>query len=203
MVTVDSSLLSFIFSTFPRGSVFFAEDLEPSGFTPEQIRFALSRLVAGQYGLVRLGRGIYCRPLQDEHAKFVMPSVGTIAGALARRWRVRIAPCAEQAAFLSGLSGLSVRRNTFVSDGSDQTFNLSSGEVITFTKRKSQKVFQFRSEVLRNLSEGLRFIGEENIHTWERGVIADNIQKVSDEDFIHDVRLTPLWIRTLLREIRS
>ena len=204
-MSVDSSLLSFLFSSFPRGSVFFAEDLEPSGFSPDEIRFALSRIVSSETGVVRLGRGIYCIPetASGYSGKLLMPSPEHIAQCLARRWKVRIAPCGAQAAFLTGFTGLQDRRNTWVSDGSDQVFHLQNGVTVEFLRRKSLKVFQFRSPRMRDLSEALRYLGRDAIHAPERGIVSDNLFLVGEEDFLHDIRLCPLWIRELLRELRG
>ena len=204
MDTIDSSLLSFIFSSFPRGSVFFAEDLEPSGISPANIRYSLSRIVATETTVIRLGRGIYfLAPQQEYSGKLLMPSMETIAESLARRWKVRIAPCGAQAAFLAGFTGLQVSPYTWVSDGSDQEFHLQNGRTIRFVRRLSLKVFQFSSVRMRNLVEGLRYLGKDEIHAEGRGVIADNLQWVSDEEFLHDIRLCPLWIREILMEIRK
>lgn len=204
MDTVDSSLLSFIFSSFPRGTVFFAEDLEPSGYAPEVIRFSLSRIVSSETTVVRLARGMYYLAPQDEFSsRLKMPSVESIAASLARRWKVRIVPSGAQAAYLAGFTSLQMDSTTFLSDGSDQVFHLQNGKSIRFVKRRSLKVFQFRSERMRNLVEALRYLGKDSIHAEGRGVIADNLLKVSDEDFLHDLRLSPSWIRELLKEIRS
>lgn len=204
MDSVDSLLLSFLISSFPRGSVFFAEDLERSGLSPEVIRFSLSRLVSSETTVVRLARGMYYLALQQEFSgKLKMPSMQTMAESLARRWKVRIAPCGAQAAYLSGFTGIQLYPYTWVSDGSDQEFHLQNGKTIRFIRRKSLKVFQFTSERMRNLVEALRYIGEKEIHAEGRGVIADNLQWVSDEEFLHDIRLSPGWIRELLKEIRK
>lgn len=206
MDTVDSSLLSFIFSTFPRGSVFFAEDLEPSGYSPDVIRFSLSRIVSTETGVVRLARGMYCIPEQGAGTSpgmLRMPSMQVIAENLARRWKVRIAPCGAQAAYLAGFTGLQMAPDTWVSDGSEQVFHLQNGRTIRFIRRQSLKVFQFRSDLMRNLVEALRYLGKDEIHAEGRGVIADNLRRVSDEEFLHDVRLAPSWIRELLKEIRN
>ena len=203
MDTVDNCLLSFINSSMSRGTVFFAEDLEGSGYTPDQIRWSLTRLVSDSTGVVRLARGVYCIPEAQEYSgKLMMPSAEVIARALARRWRVRIAPCGAQAAYLAGFTGLLTHQDTYVSDGSDQTFNLQNGMCIRFVRRVSLKVFQFRSERMRNLVEALRYLGKDySIQSEARGVVADNLQWVSDEEFLHDIRLCPLWIRELLREV--
>ena len=132
-----------------------------------------------------------------------MPSMETIAESLARRRKVRIAPCGAQAAFLAGFTGLQVSPYTWVSDGSDQEFHLQNGRTIRFVRRLSLKVFQFSSVRMRNLVEGLRYLGKDEIHAEGRGVIADNLQWVSDEEFLHDIRLCPLWIREILMEIRK
>lgn len=204
MDSVDSLLLSFLISSFPRGSVFFAEDLEPSGLSPEVIRFSLSRLVSSETTVVRLARGMYyLAPQQEFSGKLKMPSMQTMAESLARRWKVRIAPCGAQAAYFSGFTGIQLYPYTWVSDGSDQEFHLQNGKTIRFIRRKSLKVFQFTSERMRNLVEALRYIGEKEIHAEGRGVIADNLQWVSDEEFLHDIRLSPGWIRELLKEIRK
>lgn len=205
MDTVDSSLLSFIFSRFARGEVFFAEDLEPSGFTPEEIRFSLSRLVQGEHGLARLARGVYCVPIQEERSgRLLMPAVQDIAAALSRRWRVRIAPCGASAAHLAGFTGLDMEPDTWVSDGSEQVFHLQNGRCIRFRRRKSNKVFDFRSERMRNLCEGMKHLGKDYfIQAGGRGVVSDNLSMVSDDDFVHDIRLCPGWVREILRQSRD
>ena len=103
----------------------------------------------------------------------------------------------------AGFTGIQLYPYTWVSDGSDQEFHLQNGKIIRFIRRKSLKVFQFTSERMRNLVEALRYIGEKEIHAEGRGVIADNLQWVSDEEFLHDIRLSPGWIRELLKEIRK
>ncbi len=205
METVDSFLLSFIFKEFPRGSVFFAEDLERSGLSPDVIRWSLTRIVTIESGVIRLSRGVYCYPERAGNSgKLLVPSPEIIAQHLARRWRLRIAPYGANAAYLAGFTGLQVDRFTWASDGSDQVFHLQNGITITFKKRKSQKIFQYRSSRMRNLVEAMRFLGKEyTTHTKRRGVIADNLQLVRDEEFLHDVRLAPLWIRETLKEIRD
>ena len=203
METVDSSLLSFIFSSFPRGTVFFAEDLESSGFQPDVIRWSLTRIVRDQCGVVRLARGVFCIPEQTEvSGKLKMPSAETVAHALARRWGVRIAPYGAQSAYLAGFTGLQTHQNTWVSDGADQVFHLQNGVEIRFVRRVSLKVFQFESDRMRNLCEAMRYLGKEYIQAEGRGVVSDNLQYVSDDEFLHDIPLCPLWIREILRELR-
>lgn len=203
MESIDTAILSGIYKSVPRGSVFFAEDLEFTGFPPDSIRWALARIVKSDNGVVRLGRGVYCLPKTvGDSGKLLMPSTEVIARGLASRWKVRIAPCGAQAAYLAGFTGIQLGPDTYVSDGSDQEFHLNGGRRIVFTKRKSMKVFRFTSERMRNLSEGMRFLGKEYfVDRQARGIVAENLSLVSDGDFRHDVRLCPIWIRELLVEL--
>ena len=201
MVSVDVSLLSFIFANISRGTIFFAEDLEDSGFSPDEIRWSLTRLVANREGIVRLARGMFFLPEADETAeRFTEPPTDVIAGALARRWKVRIAPSGAYAAYLSGLTGVPASADTWVSDGSDQVCRLSNGREVRFVRRLSLKVFQFRSDRMRNLVEGMRFLGRDMMEGECVGALEGNLMCVEEEDFVHDIMLAPSWIRQIMKE---
>lgn len=192
-----SEIFRLICSSYPRGSIFFADSLSLSGHRPEAVRWALSELSRDGVSIIRLGRGIYCYPRLDLHAKVMYPSDSDIAAALAERWRVRIAPCGAQAAFLAGLTPFQNYPLRFVSDGSEQHFDLTNGRRIEFVRRKSVKVFSFRSEILRNLVEGLRFLGEDGVKEYEVAVVRKTLREVSESDFLHDILLAPGWVRDL------
>jgi len=202
MDTMYSTLLSRV-SRMPRGTIFFVEDLLDTGISPEALRAVLSLMVRDGSGeVIRLARGIFCRPALNPQMKILYPSGERIAQEAARHWRVRIAPCGAQAANLAGFYGVPVLPLDFVTDGSEQTINLVNGNVIHFMRRKSVKVFSFRNERLRNLVEGVRFLGKENISFEEREIIAKNLVGIPEGEFIHDVKLSPGWIQEILLEIR-
>ncbi len=195
------TVLMYVSSHFERGRIFFVEDLEETGIPSDELRVVLSRIVNAGPDVVRLARGVYCYPYVTSGAKVLLPSDVEVADALAARWRVRIAPCGAQAAYLAGFTSLCVAPLVFVSNGSYQVFNLQGGRQIVFRRRKSNKVFFFRSDVMRNLVEGLRWVGKERVGDREYVVVADNLVKVSREDFEHDLKLAPLWIREILRVV--
>lgn len=203
--TIQLDLSSKIVSAFPRGKVFFVEDVErETGYAPEILRVILSRMVDEGTVVVRVCRGAFCRPGADPSSgRMILPSPEEIARALAARWRVRIAPSGAHAAFLAGFTGLDVNSLVFVSDGSEQKFHLAGGRTIRFTRRPSVKVFSFSSVLMRNLVEGLRFIGRDGVGDYELVVIRDNMAGVGEEDFLHDVMLSPGWVRKLLLEVRN
>ena len=196
-------LFGLIVDRYPRGSIFFADDFSLDGHRPEAVRWALSELCSDGVSIIRLGRGIFCYPRLDPHGKVVTPDDLAVAEALAARWRVRIAPCGEQAAYLSGLIAFQNYPLRFVSDGSEQVFNLQNGRRIEFLRRKSVKVFDFRSERFRNLVEGLRFLGSPNVKEFETGVVREVLREVPDSDFFHDVLLAPGWVREFCLSLRE
>lgn len=207
----DSSLCSFsaeifgyISKAFPRGTIFFAEDLpEFPGHSADYVRMALSELVRDSYSIIRIARGVFCYPRLDGSAKVMVPDDAAVAAALAARWRVRIAPCGAQAAYLAGLIPFQSYPLRFVSDGSEQHFDLQNGRRIEFVRRKSVKVFGFTDERLRNLVEGLRYLGKDGVREWEASVARETLREIPDSSFVHDILLAPGWIRDFLREVKA
>jgi len=195
--------LSARIAQMPRGTIFFVEDILDTGISHACIRAKLSQMVGeGSGEVVRLARGIYCRPEVGEFGKILLPSLESVARAAASHWKVRIAPCGAQAANLAGFYGVPVRPLDYVTDGSEQIINLSNGQKIRFLRRKSVRVFSFESEKLRNLVEGVRYLGEENIGEDEREFIAGKLLGIPEEMYFHDIVLSPGWIRELFTSIR-
>lgn len=189
---------------FPRGTIFFAQDLDFPDVPPANVRLALSELSKDSLSIIRVSRGVFCYPRLDGNAKVMVPDPLTVAEAVAARWRVRIAPCGEQAAYLAGLvpwpASAPLR---FVSDGSRQHFNLEGGRRIEFVWRSSLKVFSFRNERMRNLVEGLRWLGPANVGDPEKTVAWKVLREVPDADFQNDIRLAPGWISGILRDLKK
>lgn len=200
--SLQSMLSSYIVSSFTRGRIFFSEDLEEVVPDRLTLRVILSRMVSDGSLIVRLAHGVYCYPGVDPSSfRMVLPSPGDIALAVARRYRVRIAPCGPRAAYLSGLVTLDPGDLDYLTDGSDQTIRLSGGRTIRFIKRKSLRFLDFRSEDLRNLSEGLRYIGSAHVEDSHRAVAARVLREVPPEDLRHDLPLCPAWVREEFRSL--
>lgn len=195
--------LSVRISVFPRGTIFFVEDILDTGLSHSVIRAKLSQMVTGgSREVVRLARGIFCRPELGGAGQLILPAGEAVAMAAAEHWKVRIVPTGAQAANLAGFYGVPVRPLDYVTDGSEQFIHLSAGNTIHFFRRKSLKVFYFKSERLRNLVEGVRFLGPNNIGDSEREIIARGLMGIPEGEYVHDLVLSPGWIRDLLCEIR-
>jgi len=98
------------------------------------------------------------------------------------------------------LTGVPASADTWVSDGSDQVCRLSNGREVRFVRRLSLKVFQFRSDRMRNLVEGMRFLGRDMMEGECVGALEGNLMCVEEEDFVHDIMLAPSWIRQIMKE---
>lgn len=196
----DNQILTAHISSLERGTIFFAEDLEHLGITPSFLRILLPEMAREGTLIVRLARGIYCFPKlsHDYPPQRLLPSPDEIAHAVAARWKVNIVPTSAHAAYLAGLYPFSANPYAYASDGSDQVVHLQNGRDIVFVKRRSHKVYYFRSERLRNLSEGLRYLGPKQVGPEQKAVIGETLTMVSLEDFRHDILLMPAWIRELL-----
>lgn len=73
-------------------------------------------------------------------------------------------------------------------------------------RRKSVKIFAFKDDRLRNLVEGMRYLGKDNIGEAEMRVASATLRKVWEEkptDLFHDIRLAPVWIRDILTFLMS
>lgn len=167
------------------------------------LRTTLARMVQEGDLIVRLGRGIYCYPMLDRFGKVVLPGPDAVARALARRYCVRILPCGAQAARRAGLTTLDVFQYDYLTDGSEQVFHLGTGTTVRFLRRKSTRVYSFLNESMRDLSEGFRYIGQGRVGECERQVAARILAAVGEEEFRHDVKLCPGWVREEFHAIRG
>lgn len=198
MTPQELQVLSVV-ETFPRGTMFFVEDIEDAlPLTMSSVRFILSEL-ALKGAIVRPARGLYCYPrLQEGTMKAIMPTPTEVAYKVAERYNVRIVPSGDEAAFLSGLTTVRTSPDTWYTSGSQQVINLQNGATVRFLERTSDKVFRFRSEPFRNLVEGLKALGRESVGDRELAVAEKIMKGIPAEDLRHDIRLSPGWVRELL-----
>ena len=184
-----------------RGSIFFTDefaDLE----SPVSVRTMLMKLVKEE-SIVRLARGVYCRPkLEGEYGlKMVLPSPETIAEAVAAREKVRIIPYGDIAARELGLSGMVVSDLKYLTDGADRRICLSKGRKIYFNHTDEVKVFGYRNETMRKVAFAVRFLGEDAIDAERRRIIHGHLRTVPEEDFNRDILIPPAWVGKILTNI--
>ena len=184
-----------------RGRIFFTDefaDLE----SPVSVRTMLMKLVKEE-SIVRLARGVYCRPkLEGEYGiKMVLPSPETIAETVAAREKVRIIPYGDIAAQELGLSGMVVSDLKYLTDGADRRICLSKGRKIYFNHTDEVKVFGYRNETMRKVAFAVRFLGEDAIDAERRRIIHGHLRTVPEEDFSRDILIPPAWVGKILTNI--
>ena len=161
---------------------------------------ALSRLVKSG-SLRRLARGLYYRPRQHPILGELLPSVDSIAKAVAERDKVKLQPFGGYAANLLHLSDQVPMRVVFLTDGKPRKY--SFGKQTIELRRASPRMMAASGRMTGLLIAGLRFVGKANV-TPER--VAHLRRLLSPEDrrrLLKDLPLAPAWMHPYFRAIAA
>lgn len=178
--------------------IFLIRELVFPGVSMMTLRFGLAELAQEGF-IIRLARGVYYRPPVVEGSfKRVLPTPDEVAFAVSRKCSNQIIPCMEHSAYLSGLDRNAFKPLVWLTDGTSRKIQLYKGPELQFIHTKEARLFTFKSDTLRNLSNGLRYIGRENITEREEKIVRSEAAKVPREDFIEDITKCPEWVRNLI-----
>ena len=184
-----------------RGRIFYAQEFY-GPFPDSSIRFSLAKM-AEEGKIARLARGVFCYPELTEYGmKMMLPDAETIAQSIAAKSSVRIVPSGSQAAYMLGLTGLVLSRNTYLTDGAPRKIRLSNGRTIEFLHTSEMRIFAFRNEKMQLISNPLRALGKESIREPEREVLKMHLDSIPAADYLVDLNLCPEWVRDLLGELK-
>lgn len=186
----------------PRGSIFFPEDFSFIGGV-KLVSSALMRLCE-EGTLIRIGQGIYCYPKVDKQwgLGVITPSLDEIASAIAKRDKSRIAPTGSYALNKLGLSTQLQANVVYYTDGSPRRIKVGNGRGILFKRSSEMKRFTFRSELMQLIVAAMRELGNGKITDEEISKISELVKKVNTDEFNHDVALAPVWVQSILKELR-
>lgn len=177
-----------------RGSAFFADSFTTIA-NAKSVNKALERLVAAGE-LQRVATGIYVRPVKDKIIGAVLPSVDTIAIAIAKRDKARIVPTGSYAMYKLGLTSQVPMNIVYYTSASSRKIKIGK-QTIIFKKASAKRIAAI-GDISKLAIQALRTIGKDNVTVEEIEKIKEVLKSEKKYHLQHDLKLAPVWIRQLL-----
>lgn len=184
-----------------RAKFWFIDDFVAIG-NNDSVRKALQQLTNEQM-LLRICHGVYYYPKIDRELGLgiLMPSKESTALAIAKHAGLKIVPTG---AFALNALGLTTQVQTvvaFLTNGRARQINLGDGRYIHFFHSSSQRLFEYNSYRMILIIQAMTELGENGMTDDVLSILAEQLSLVSERDFIHDIKLAPIWAQTILREL--
>lgn len=184
-----------------RAKFWFVDDFIAIG-NNDSVRKALQQLTNEQM-LLRICHGVYYYPKIDRELGLgiLMPSKESTALAIAKHAGLKIVPTG---AFALNALGLTTQVQTvvaFLTNGRARQINLGDGRYIHFFHSSSQRLFEYNSYRMILIIQAMTELGENGMTDDVLSILAEQLSLVSEKDFIHDIKLAPIWAQTILREL--
>ncbi len=199
MQSVENKILSVIKSK-KYGTILFASDFADAG-ERKTINKAFERIaLSGK--IIRLARGIYCKPKVDTEFGFgvMYPSVDDVAQAIAQRDKCRIVPTGDTALNKLGLSTQVPMNAVYLTDGTPRRIKIYNGRGILF-KHVVPKRLDFKSELIMLITFALQTLGQGNLSEEQFSRIKQLLSNEPKERISEDLKLIPGWIRSIILKI--
>lgn len=184
-----------------RGRIVFMQDMENVA-DYESVRKAFQRLTNSGM-LIRIANGIYWYPQIDTELGLgvLYPSTETVAKAIAKRDRIRIAPTASYAQNALGLSNQVQANSVFYTDGPERRVKVGQGKGILFRHTSDMSRFAFKSAIMQLIVTALTDYGEKGVKDSDLEKIRPYLAQVTEKQMAHDMKLAPVWLQTKLKAL--
>jgi hypothetical protein len=184
-----------------RAKFWFVDDFVAIG-NNDSVRKALQQLTNEQM-LLRICHGVYYYPKIDRELGLgiLMPSKESTALAIAKHAGLKIVPTG---AFALNALGLTTQVQTvvaFLTNGRARQINLGDGRYIHFFHSSSQRLFEYNSYRMILIIQAMNELGENGMTDDVLSILAEQLSLVSKREFIHDIKLAPIWAQTILSEL--
>lgn len=184
-----------------RAKYWFVDDFVACG-NNESVKKALQQLT-NEHMLLRICNGVYYYPKIDRELGLgvLLPSKESTALAIAKHAGLKVVPTG---AFALNALGLTTQVQTvvaFLTNGRARQINLGEERYIKFFHSSSQRLFDYKSYRMILIIQAMTELGEAGITNDVRAKLKEQLELVSERDFIHDVKLAPIWAQTILREL--
>ena len=196
MQSVENKILSVIKSK-KCGTILFASDFADAG-ERKTINKAFERIaLSGK--IIRLARGIYCKPKVDTEFGFgvIYPSVDDVAQAIAQRDKCRIVPTGDTVLNKLGLSTQVPMNAVYLTDGTPRRIKIYNGRGI-LSKHVVPKRLDFKSELIMLITFALQTLGQGNLSEEQFSRIKQLLSNEPKERISEDLKLIPGWIRSII-----
>ena len=193
---IENKILSAI-NRKKHGVILFASDFADLG-ERKAINKAFERIaLSGK--IIRLARGIYCKPKVDTEFGFgiVYPSVDDVAKAIAQRDKCRIVPTGDAALNKLGLSTQVPLNAVYFTDGTSRRIKVYNGRGILF-KHVVPKRLDFKSELVMLITFALQRLGQGNVREDQLNRVKQLLSNEPKEQIAEDLKLVPGWIRSII-----
>ena len=194
--SIENKILSVI-NRKKHGSILFASDFADMG-ERKTINKVFERIaLSGK--IIRLARGIYCKPKIDTEFGFgiMYPSVDDVAQAIAQRDKCRIVPTGDAALNKLGLSTQVPMNAVYLTDGTPRRIKIYNGRGILF-KHVVPKRLDFKSELIMLITFALQRLGQSNVSEEQLDRVKHLLANEPKGRIVEDLKLIPGWIRSII-----
>ena len=194
--SIENKILSVI-NRKKHGSILFASDFADMG-ERKTINKVFERIaLSGK--IIRLARGIYCKPKIDTEFGFgiMYPSVDDVAQAIAQRDKCRIVPTGDAALNKLGLSTQVPMNAVYLTDGTPRRIKIYNGRGILF-KHVVPKRLDFKSELIMLITFALQRLGQGNVSEEQLDRVKYLLANEPKGRIVEDLKLIPGWIRSII-----
>ena len=182
-----------------RAKFWFVDDFVAIG-NNDSVRKALQQLIKEQM-LLRICHGVYYYPKIDRELGLgvLMPSKESTALAVAKHAGQKIVPTGAFALNALGLTTQMQIVVAFLTNGRARQIDLGNGRYIKFFHSSSQRLFEYKSYRMILIIQAMTELGENGTTDDVLSKLKEQLLLVSERDFIHDVKLAPIWAQTILK----
>lgn len=179
---------------YERGTMFFADNLSDLG-TQTEVDAVLAQLIEEKV-IIRITDGfyVYPKPFGRFGIKYERPWVDEAVRVLAQHNGFRLAPTAAYSQNALHLSTQVQVRHVYLTDAESQELTFYDKVTISLRQFTDFDLFSFRSELMQMMVVSLHNISEKWVTDKELAILRQFLSHVSEEDFHHDLCLSPKWI---------
>lgn len=163
------------------------------------VRKALLRLEeAGK--IQKIMRGVYYYPQYSELiGEFEAPSPGKVADTLARKFGWTIAPCADTALNLFGLSTQVPAKWSYISDGPYHEFQIEAF-TIEFRHKNNREISGI-SRQTATVIQALKAIGKDNVTDAQMDILRHRLSDNEKTIMLKEAQQATVWVYDLIKLI--